>query len=59
MYRKTHCYYCGGRLVEKEWGTRYVSRKSITYECIDLVKPENYQELLADLRARTGLDITR
>jgi hypothetical protein len=46
-------------LVEKEWGTRYVSRKSITYERIDLVKPEKYQELLADLRARTGLDIAR
>jgi len=46
-------------LVEKEWGTHYESRKSITYERIDLVKPENYQELLADLRARTGLDITR
>ena len=46
-------------LVEKEWGAHYESRKSITYEKIDLVKPENYQALLADLRARTGLDITR
>ena len=46
-------------LVEKEWGTRYVSHRSITYERVDLVKPEKYQELLADLRARTGLDITR
>ena len=46
-------------LVEREWGAHYESRKSITYEHIDLVKPENYQELLADLRARTGLAITR
>ena len=46
-------------LVEKGWGFQYVSRKSITYERIDLVRPENYQHLLADLRARTGLDITR
>jgi hypothetical protein len=46
-------------LVEKEWGTHYESRKSITYERIDLVKPEHYQALLADLRTRTGLDITR
>lgn len=45
--------------VEKEWGFHYVSRKSITYERIDLVKPEHYQALLADLRTRTGLDITR
>ncbi|HOU11593.1 MAG TPA: DUF4956 domain-containing protein [Anaerolineae bacterium] len=46
-------------LVEREWGFHYVSQKSITYERIDLIKPENYQLLLADLRARTGLDITR
>jgi hypothetical protein len=46
-------------MVEKEWGTQYVRSKSITYERIDLVKPEKYKELLVDLRARTGLDITR
>ena len=46
-------------LVEKEWGFHYTSQKSITYECIELVKPENYQRLLADLRTRTGLNITR
>ena len=46
-------------LVEREWGFHYVRRKSITYERIDMVKPEHYQALLADLRARTGLDITR
>lgn len=31
----------------------------ITYEKIDLIKPENYSLLLADLRSRTGLDIIR
>ena len=46
-------------LVEKEWGFHYVSRKMITYERIDLIKPENYQTLLTDLRERTGLEITR
>ena len=46
-------------LVEKGWGFQYVGHKTITYERIDLIKPENYQDLLADLRERTGLDITR
>ncbi|MBN1878005.1 MAG: DUF4956 domain-containing protein [Anaerolineae bacterium] len=46
-------------LVEREWGFTYVSRKSITYERIDLIRPENYTLLLVDLRTRTGLDITR
>jgi hypothetical protein len=44
---------------EKEWGCRYDEKKSITYEKIDLVKPENYNRLLADLRERTGLPVTR
>lgn len=46
-------------LVEKGWGFQYVGHKTITYERIELIKPENYPALLADLRARTGLDITR
>jgi hypothetical protein len=44
---------------EKEWGCCYDHRKSITYEKIDLIKPENYDRLLADLRERTGLPVTR
>jgi hypothetical protein len=43
---------------EKEWGCRYDQKKSITYEKIDLIKPENYDRLLADLRERTGLPVT-
>lgn len=35
------------------------AQKIITYEKIALVKPERREELLADLRERTGLDITK
>jgi hypothetical protein len=35
------------------------AQKIITYEKITLVKPERREELLADLRERTGLDITK
>jgi hypothetical protein len=31
----------------------------ITYEKIDLIKPENYNELIIDLKSRTGLDIIK
>jgi hypothetical protein len=44
---------------EHFWFSSKMSRKSITYEKIDLIKPEKREELLADLRERTGLDITR
>lgn len=46
-------------MVEKEWGCRYEQKKSITYEKIELIKPENHDLLLADLRERTGLPVTR
>jgi len=46
-------------IVDRGWSSRSDSRKSITYEKIDLVKPENYDRLLADLRERTGLSVTR
>lgn len=46
-------------IIEKALGFRYEARKTITYEKIDLIKPENYPELLADLRQRTGLPILR
>lgn len=35
------------------------TNKIITYEKIELIKPDKRAELLADLKARTGLDITR
>lgn len=34
-------------------------RKTINYEKIDLIKPEREQELIEDLRQRTGLNIHR
>jgi hypothetical protein len=33
--------------------------KTITYEKIDLIKPENYDQLIKDLKIRTGLNIKR
>ena len=44
---------------EKGWGCHCDREKSITYERIELIKPENYERLLADLRERTGLPVTR
>ena len=35
------------------------AQKIITYEKIDLIVPERREELLADLRKRTGLEITK
>lgn len=34
-------------------------QKIITYEKIELIRPERREELLADLKARTGLDIVK
>jgi len=44
---------------ERFWFKTKMNRKSITYEKIDLIKPEKREELYADLRERTGLNITR
>jgi len=46
-------------VAEKGWGFDYEVRKSITYEKIELIKPDKRHLLLQDLRQRTGLDITR
>jgi hypothetical protein len=45
-------------VAEKEWGCHYDHKKPITYEKIELIKPENRDRLLADLRDRTGLPVT-
>jgi hypothetical protein len=45
--------------LERGWGFKYENRKSITYERIDMIRPQNWALLLADLRQRTGLPITR
>lgn len=44
---------------ERKWFLKHESSKLILYEKIELVKPENYQALLQDLIARTGLEISR
>jgi hypothetical protein len=46
-------------VLEKAWVVRKEVSKFISYEKIELIKPEKRQELINDLRARTGLDITR
>lgn len=45
-------------VLEKGWGFHYKTRKTITYERIELIRPENWSELMEDLRTRTGLPIT-
>lgn len=44
-------------VAEQSWGIPYLGRKEVIYEKIELIKPENREELLQDLRNRTGLDI--
>jgi len=46
-------------VLEREWGFSYESSRRVKYERIELIKPENYDLLLTDLRQRTGLPITR
>ncbi len=40
---------------EKIWLLRHEASRIINYEKIDLIKPEKYNELLADLKERTGI----
>ncbi len=44
-------------LLERKLLLRHVSRKSIEYDNIENIKPENYDKLKADLEKRTGLVI--
>jgi len=45
--------------LEKIWLLKHETRKTITFEKIELIVPEKRGELLADLKKRTGLNITR
>ena len=45
--------------MERLWLLKHETRKNIIYEKIELVKPENKEKLLTDLKERTGLDIVR
>ncbi len=46
-------------LLEKVWLLKHESSRVVLFEKIELIKPENYQLLLDDLRIRTGLNIHR
>ncbi len=46
-------------LLEFVFLLKHETRKSITYEKIDLIVPEKYEEMKADMEYRTGLQINR
>jgi hypothetical protein len=46
-------------VLEREWGFHFEAHKHITYEKIDLIKPEKRRLLIIDLEERTGLKIKR
>lgn len=46
-------------VLERGWGFRFEAQSRVIYERIDLIVPERQAELLADLRQRTGLPVTR
>lgn len=45
--------------LEKGWGFQYEIHKTVSYERIEMIRPERWDELIADLEARTGLSIKR
>jgi hypothetical protein len=45
--------------MERIWLLKHEIRKNITYEKIELIMPEKREELIADLKSRTGLNISR
>ena len=44
-------------LIDRVWFSTTEQTKTILYEKIDLIRPENEQELIDDLKKRTGLQI--
>ena len=44
-------------ILENYWQNNLLINRTIDYENIDNIKPENHEKLLADLEERTGLDI--
>ncbi|MBS2210749.1 DUF4956 domain-containing protein [Carboxylicivirga mesophila] len=45
--------------LERVWLLKHESSKLIIYEKIELITPERYDEMIDDLKERTGLDIHR
>jgi hypothetical protein len=46
-------------VLEKNFFLRCERIKTITYEKIELIKPDNYPSLINDLKERTGLDVLK
>jgi hypothetical protein len=46
-------------ILEYVWLMKHETRKTINYERIDLITPDKYEEMKADLEKRTGLSINR
>jgi hypothetical protein len=46
-------------ILEFVWLMKHETRKTITYERIDLIKPESAEEMKKDLEKRTGLNLNR
>jgi len=46
-------------VLEKIWLLKHESSKMIFYEKIELIKPNKMSDLIADLKDRTGLNVTR
>lgn len=46
-------------ILEKHLFLRHEKSRIITYEKIELIKPDNYPKLIEDLRDRTGLDVLK
>lgn len=44
-------------LIDRLWFQTIEEKKNIVYEKIELIKPENKQELIKDLKERTGLPV--
>jgi len=44
-------------VLERGWGFRFQQSQRLIYDRIELVTPARREELMSDLRARTGLDI--
>ena len=44
-------------IIERYWALKQIESKSVVYENIENIKPENYEILKSDLEARTGLEI--
>jgi hypothetical protein len=45
--------------LENLWLVKHETRKTINYERIDLIVPDKYEEMKADLEKRTGLALNR